>query len=61
MGGVSEANRFIWPGPDLRLVPGKGLESVAYGYLPPELFRVVRDRFVALARARRAALVARTE
>lgn len=58
---LSEANRFIWPGPDLRLLPGRGPESVAYGYLPPRLFRLVRDRFVALARARRAALVARTD
>jgi hypothetical protein len=58
---ISEANVFTWPGPDLRFVPGKGPRSAAYGFLPPALFRVVRDRFVARARARQAALVRRTE
>lgn len=58
---VSEANDFIWPGPDLRFLPGQGPESTAYGFLPPRLFRIVRDRFLARARARQAALVSRTE
>lgn len=55
---VSEANTFLWPGPDLRLLPGKGTESAVYGFLPPKFFRIVRDQFLA---ARRAALVKRTE
>lgn len=58
---VSEANVFAWPGPDLRLLPGKGPESSVYGFLPPAFFRVVRDRFLAADRARKAALIARTE
>ncbi len=58
---LEEANVFLWPGPDLRPAPGKGLESVAYGFLPPGLFRVVRDRFLAADRKRKASLVARTE
>jgi len=58
---VSEANTFVWPGPDLRLLPGKGLESAAYGFLPPKFFRVVRERFLAANRANRAAFVKRTE
>lgn len=58
---VSEANVFTWPGPDLRFVPGKGRESAAYGFLPPALFRVVRDRFLERARRRLARLVHRTE
>ncbi len=58
---VTEANRFYWPGPDLRFLPGMGAESVAYGYLPPGLLRRVRDRFVALARERRAGLVGRAD
>lgn len=58
---VTEANIFAWPGPDLRLVQGKGPESAAYGFLPPGFFRVVRDRFLATRRDRRAALVPRTE
>ena len=58
---VSEANVFTWPGPDLRFVPGKGPESAAYGFLPPALFKVVRDRFLQRARRRQGGLVPRTE
>lgn len=58
---LTEVNAFYWPGPDLRLLPGKGPESAAYGFLPPRLFRIVRDRFLALRRERRARLVPRTE
>jgi hypothetical protein len=36
---ITEANRFLWPGVDLRKVPGK--DSFAYG-----LFRQVRNGFV---------------
>ena len=54
---VSEVNRFAWPGPDLRPVaPARW----AYGFLPAELFRVVRDRLVDLARRRQLAQVGRT-
>lgn len=58
---VTEANVFAWPGPDLRLLPGGGPESAAYGFLPPGFFRVVRDRFLAADRERKAGLVRRTE
>jgi hypothetical protein len=58
---ISEANVFSWPGPDLRFLPGKGPESSIYGMLPPGLFRTIRDRFLALARTRAAAMVKRTD
>lgn len=58
---VSEANVFAWPGPDLRFVSGRGSQSAAYGFLPPAFFRIVRDRFLAMDRQRKAALVKRTE
>ena len=58
---VNEANVFAWPGPDLRFLPGKGPESAVYGFLPPGFFRTVRDRFLAIDRERKAALVVRTE
>jgi len=44
---VSEGNEFVWPGPDLRHPPGRSAEAGAYGFLPPALFRVIRDRFIA--------------
>ncbi len=58
---LSEWNDFIWPGPDLRRTPGGDESSVAYGMLPPLLFATIRDRFLALATARGARRVRRTE
>lgn len=58
---LDEANVFTWPGPDLRFLPGEGPASAVFGFLPPGLFRVIRDRFLALARERRARLVSRTD
>ena len=58
---VDEANRFVWPGPDLRRVPGGDAATVAYGVMPPRLFEAVKARFLAAARLRRARVVARTE
>jgi hypothetical protein len=57
---LSEANRFVWPGPDLRPLKDQGADSVALGFLPPSLFRQVRDKFLALAKSGRAPLVGRT-
>lgn len=57
---LNEVNRFIWPGVDLSPAPVTP-RSVAYGMLPPALFRQMRDRFVQLARAGAAAAVPRTE
>ena len=58
---VSEANDFAWPGPGLRFPPGQGPEDAAYGFLPPAVFRIVRDRFVARYKRRAASLVRRSE
>jgi mRNA-degrading endonuclease toxin of MazEF toxin-antitoxin module len=38
----TEVNRFIWPGPDLRRVPGSE-SSYSYGVLPPLLFKQVKQ------------------
>ena len=57
---VTEANVFIWPGPDLRAILGDGPASVAYGFLPPRLLRRIRDSFLDLARARKIQVVKRT-
>jgi hypothetical protein len=58
---LSEGNEFAWPGPDLRPQPGQGLDSVAYGLLPPRLFTEVLNRFLTLAKTGLAARVRRTE
>jgi hypothetical protein len=38
---LDEVNQFVWPGYDLRPVPGKQGE-MAYGFLPPRLFDQIR-------------------
>jgi hypothetical protein len=58
---LSEANRFAWPGPDLRMDRTGGPESVVVGLLPDALFERIRKSFLLAWKARQAALVARTE
>ena len=58
---VSEVNRFVWPGPDLRPVSQQQSDLFDYGVLPPRLFDEVRHRLLSLARARRAVAVKRTK
>jgi len=58
---VSEGNDFAWPGPDLRFLPGQGPDTAAYGFLPPLVFRAVRDKFFARYQERRTNLVQRNE
>jgi hypothetical protein len=58
---VSEINRFVWPGPDLRPVSRAEPERFEYGFLPPALFRQVLERFEACAAARRLRTVPRSE
>ena len=58
---VDEGNSFVWPGPDPRARPGQGPDSAAYGMLPPALFTMIKQRFFAHVRIRRAGVVKRTE
>ncbi len=56
---LTEANRFIWPGPDLRpSIPGD-MTSVAYGLLPGALYEQMRSSFAALLRSRQSRVVIR--
>ena len=52
---VTEANDFLWPGPDIR--PGSG----DYGMLPPRFFAHVRDRILQAHLQRKLSRVQRTE
>lgn len=58
---LTEGNAFLWPGPDLRPLPGGEARTVALGLLPTGLFNVMRDRFLALHQRNKAQLVRRTE
>jgi hypothetical protein len=59
---LSEANRFVWPGPDLRMkAPDAGPESVAYGLLPRALFKEISGKFANAIEARLSRVVRRTQ
>jgi len=55
---TTEVNRFIWPGPDLRPVPGGGF---AYGLLPAAMARDLIARIKSNAQDRSLLIVRRTE
>ena len=58
---LNEANRFAWPGPDLRPTkPGKPTE-VTYGLLPRALFKEVTAKLAAAIEARLVRVVPRSE
>jgi hypothetical protein len=57
----AEANRFIWPGPDLRPLPPGDAQSTAYGPLPYGLFEEIRLKFIAALKALAATTVTRPE
>lgn len=56
---VSECNVDTWPF-DLRPLPNQP-DRFHYGHLPPRMFKLIRDRFVARYRARTIKLVNRGE
>lgn len=58
---LTEANAFLWPGPDLRPTSGGGPETVALGLLPTGLFNAMRDRILALHERSKVRFVRRTE
>jgi hypothetical protein len=58
---LSEANRSIWPGPDLRPSRHGDSASVGHGPLPFAPFEEVRTKFIAAVRGRIANVVPRSE
>jgi len=58
---LSEANRFIWPGPDLRPARPGDAATIAFGMLPYRLFETIRQRFLAAIRARHLGIVPRSQ
>jgi hypothetical protein len=58
---VNEANRFTWPGPDLRMLRNGDPSSIAYGKLPEKLYERIRIRFLTLSEQQKLKLVNRTD
>jgi len=57
----TDANRFIWPGPDLRFARPGDTSSAVYGLLPPNIYEEMRAKFVTAVRSKRARAVTRTD
>jgi hypothetical protein len=49
---LDEVNQFLWPGYDLRPVPGRQ-GDMAYGFLPPRLFDQIRSAILDIIVKRR--------
>jgi hypothetical protein len=58
---VTETNDFLWPGPDLRPVPGSQPTRFDYGMLPPRFFVHIRDQILRVHLERKLSQVARTD
>ncbi len=58
---LTEANRFIWPGPDLRPAKRGDVASITYGLLPAKFYEQIKARFLELILRERRAIVPRTE
>ena len=58
---LAEANRFTWPGPDLRPLQPGDAQSVAYGLLPYGLFEDIRLKFIAALKGQAVTAVSRTQ
>ena len=56
---LGELNRFIWPGPDVRIVAGRA--DPYHGSIPDWLFDEMRDGIVALVQKNRMRMIKRTE
>jgi hypothetical protein len=57
---TTEANAFVWPGPDIRPVAGSRRPGVIYGKIPAALLQKVARSFLANRERQRATLVRRS-
>jgi hypothetical protein len=58
---TTEANAFVWPGPDIRPVPNRTPTTVIYGRVPDGLLRQIARAYLANRDKQRARLIQRTE
>ncbi len=58
---TKEANAFLWPGPDVRPIPGRTPATVVYGRVPDSPLRDVAQSYLANRDSQKARLVSRTE
>ena len=56
---VATLNRFVWPGPDLRAIPGRTPASAVYGFIPQRLLDAAKSLAMAELSKRIPGLVVR--
>lgn len=56
---LSTLNRFVWPGPDLRPVPGRRPATAVYGFIPQVLLDAAKQLVMAALVKRTPGLVVR--
>jgi hypothetical protein len=47
---LDHANEFVWPGPDVRPVPGREPATIYYGPLPPAFYGAIKQKLLGLLR-----------
>jgi hypothetical protein len=57
---TTEGNAFVWPGPDIRPVPGSRPPNVTYGKVPDGLLQKIARSFLANRERQQTHLVQRT-
>ena len=57
---TTEANAFVWPGPDIRPIPNREPRTIVYGKIPDDLLRAVARSFLVNRRRQQARFVRRT-
>ena len=55
---LDEVNQFIWPGYDLRPIPGQQ-RDITYGFLPPRLFNQIRSGILEIILQKRGKIIPR--
>ena len=45
---ITELNKFVWPGPDIRPIPGTDPPEFSYGLLPNKLFVQIKSKILEL-------------
>jgi hypothetical protein len=58
---LTEANDFVWPGPDLRPAVNGDPASIEYGMLPPGFMKALRERLLRRWQELQTSAVKRTE
>jgi mRNA-degrading endonuclease toxin of MazEF toxin-antitoxin module len=58
---VTDANRFIWPGPDLRFARPGDPSSGVYGLLPAHVYNEMRNKFIDAVKAQKGGQVIRSK